>query len=370
MKILVLNPILFTSTDGCLPKVKTIKDTMIYGMCLGFKRLGHKITLIAMDDYRPTVEETYDFDVIFMKSIGTKYLSYALPLSIELWHWLRLNANQYDMILSSETFAFHTLFASLICPQKTIIWQELTAHQRKLHGIPSIVWHKIICRLLMRNVRCVVPRSQKAYNFISKYMPRISNVIVDHGININKFECCSKKKRQIISSSQLIYRKNVDGIIRKFAIFHKVYGYEDIKLLIAGRGEEEGNLHNLVKDLGISDSVEFLGFLPQKKLNEYIRTSMCFLVNTRRDLNMVSIPESIVSGTPILTNNIPASAGYIKKEQLGIAKDNWNEDDIIEIIDKNEYYVKNCINFRGNLTSEHSAQALIDIFNNENNFSK
>ena len=97
---------------------------------------------------------------------------------------------------------------------------------------------------------------------------------------------------------------------------------------------------------------------------------MCFLVNTRHDLNMVSIPESIVSGTPILTNNVPSSAGYIAKWHLGIVKDEWTEDDIKEIIDKNEYYVENYINFRSNLTSEHSAQALIDIFNHENTFSK
>ena len=57
MKILVLNPILFTSTDGSLPKVETIKDTMMYGMCLGLKSLGHEVTLISYDEYRPTRKE-------------------------------------------------------------------------------------------------------------------------------------------------------------------------------------------------------------------------------------------------------------------------------------------------------------------------
>lgn len=363
MKILVLNPILFTSTDGVLPKVKTIKDTMIYGMCLGFKKLGHDVTLVAMDDYKPTEYEQYDFSVCFMKSIGAKYLTYALPLSIELWHWLHRHANEYDMVLSSETFGFHSLFASIICPQKTIIWQELTEHQRKMHRLPSKFWHNVICRILMRKVRCVVPRSEKAYMFISQYMPRVSKTVVDHGINVDKFQCSREKQRQIISSSQLIYRKNVDGIIRKFACFHKMNGYEDIKLLIAGRGEEEANLRRLAHDLDIEDSVSFIGFLSQSKLNEYIRHSMVFLVNTRQDLNMVSIPESIVSGTPILTNNVPASAGYISREQLGIAKNEWDENDLKNIIDDNGYYVDNCINYRGILTSEHSAQSIINIYN-------
>lgn len=370
MKILVLNPILFTSTDGVLPKVRTIKDTMIYGMCLGFMRLGHNVTLIAADDYKPTEKETYDFPVLFMRCVGTQYLSYALPLSFELWHWLRKHSKGYDMVLSSETFGFHTLFASMICPKKTIIWQELTAHQRKMHKLPSKFWHNVICHLFMRKVRCVVPRSDKAYAFINQYMPRVPKTIVDHGINIGKFQCSREKKRQIISSSQLIHRKNVDGIIRKFNRFHKMSGYEDVKLLIAGRGDEEDNLHRLVKELGIDESVFFLGFLPQTELNDYIRTSMAFLVNTRQDLNMVSIPESIVSGTPILTNNVPASAGYIARERLGIAKDEWDENDIRDIVDNNAFYVDKCIKYRDNLTSEHSAQTLIDIFNDANIISK
>lgn len=47
MKVLILNPILFTADNNVIPQVKSIKDTMIYNMCLGFKRLGHDVTLAA-----------------------------------------------------------------------------------------------------------------------------------------------------------------------------------------------------------------------------------------------------------------------------------------------------------------------------------
>ena len=135
--------------------------------------------------------------------------------------------------------------------------------------------------------------------------------------------------------------------------------------MIAGRGEEEENLKKLVTQLNLQDSVIFLGFLSQSELNNYIRESYCFLVNTRQDLNMVSIPESIVSGTPILTNLQPASAGYIRREQLGIVKDQWGVEELKQIIEKNSFYVANCIKYRDKLTNTHSAQMLIDIFNNK-----
>ena len=342
--------------------METIKDTMMYGMCLGFKSLGHEVTLISYDEYRPIRKETYDFEVLFLKSSGSKFLPNALPLSFELKRYLKTHHQKYDMVLSSEVFAFHSLFAARICPEKTEVWQELTEHQNKFHQIPSKLWHHVVAKLFMQKVKAVVPRSTKAYEFIRQYMPMTTSTVVDHGINVEKFLYSKAKKRQIISSSQLIYRKNVDGIIRIFSDFHQQKGYEDIKLLIAGRGEEKENLKALVSELGLNDSVEFLGFLPQAKLNGYIRESLCFLVNTRKDLNMVSIPESIVSGTPILTNLQPASAGYIAKEHLGIAKDGWDVKELENLIDTNEVYVENCIKYREKLTSTHSAKMLVDVF--------
>lgn len=363
MKVLILNPILFTADNNVIPQVKSIKDTMIYNMCLGFKRLGHDVTLAAAEEYAPAEKEAYDFEILFFKSKCKKLFPPAmLPFSPELWPYIKENEKSFDLLISSKVFSFQSLLAARICPEKTIIWQELTDHQNKFHRLPSKIWHNVIVRLFMQRIAAVAPRSEPAYKFISKYMPQTVKQIVDHGINVDKFTYSEKKERQIISSSQLIHRKNIDGIIRIFQRFHEMEAYEDIKLLIAGRGEEEANLKKLVSELKLSESVRFLGFLPQQTLNKYIRESLCFLINTRKDLNMVSIPESIVSGTPILTNTQPASAGYIQANKLGIAKNQWGVDELKEIIDNNSFYVKNCIDYRENLTNIHSAQLLTDIY--------
>ena len=68
MNILFLNAILFTPEKGVIPKMKSIKDTMIYNMCLGAKKLGHHVTLVASADYKPIEKEEYDVEVLFFKS--------------------------------------------------------------------------------------------------------------------------------------------------------------------------------------------------------------------------------------------------------------------------------------------------------------
>ena len=68
MRILILNPILYTAESNAIPTVSSIKDTMIYNLCLGFKQLGHDITLAAAMEYQPCKKEEYDFKILFFKS--------------------------------------------------------------------------------------------------------------------------------------------------------------------------------------------------------------------------------------------------------------------------------------------------------------
>ena len=76
MKIIVINPILFTHEKGVIPHVTTIKETMIYDLCLAYHRAGHAVTLIAAADYAPEREETYDFEVVdWTKNISTECTS-------------------------------------------------------------------------------------------------------------------------------------------------------------------------------------------------------------------------------------------------------------------------------------------------------
>lgn len=361
MKILILNPILY-SGKGLNSIPTTIKDTMIYNMCLGFKSLGHTVTLCAVDEYRPSVEEEYDFDIHFFKTEMTRLLPDALPFSWGIYKFLRKHSGEYDMILTSEVFGFHSLFAALVAPHKTLIWHELCAHQKRFFTIPSRIWHYVAIPLFFRKVRIVVGRSERAIRFISQFMPQVSPVFVDHGINLDKFRLYETKSKQFISSSRLIKQKHVDIIIKKFGEFLHVDGYSDFRLIVAGGGEAETELKDLVKSLDIERNVEFVGFLSQVELNKYVSESCAVLVATSRDSNMVSIPEAIVSGTPVITNMVPNLAEFINEKKLGIARDGWDYTDMIKIVEDNEYYSSNCRAIRESLSTRAAAQKLIYIY--------
>ena len=336
---------------------------MIYGMCIGFLLNGHRVTLAASAEYKPMVAEEYDFEILFFKSALTRFFPPgALPLSFDFYRFIKANHRQYDLIISGEVFSFMSLFAAMQCPAKTAIWQEMAIHQRKFKRLPSKFWHRVMAPLFFRKVKVVIPRSEKARLFINKYMRQVSDDYVDHGINISNFEYAKEKKRQFISSSRLIYRKNIESILEIFSRFIQTKGYEDFQLLIAGEGDRRAFYEAEVVRLNLQQNVSFLGFLKHKELNNRIKESSAFLINTRWDNNLLSIPEAIVSGTPVVTNLNPNMAEQVAKFQLGIAKNDWDESDLIETIQNSSFYIDNCVNYREKQSNRYCAARIVEIF--------
>ena len=150
---------------------------------------------------------------------------------------------------------------------------------------------------------------------------------MDHGINVGKFTFSKKKERTIISSSQLIYRKNIEGIIRVFDSFTRMKGYEDIRLLIAGRGDRRPVLENLVAELGLQEKIQFLGFLSQAELNRHIKKSYSRIYMEREGL------REILKGVTrafIVTDKFMHESGKVSYltdvlDQMGIAYEIFSE---------------------------------------------
>lgn len=363
--VLIINPILYTAETNEIPKVDSIKDTMIYTLCMGFLHSGHQVTLIAARDYCPVKQEEYPFPVLYLKTVWHKlFLPRCFPYMPGLRRYLKTHT-EHDVIISSEVFATWSYTAARICPDKTIIWHELAAHNRMLHQIPSKVWYHTVARRLMRKA-LVIPRSEAAASFIRQFMRRVSGMVIDHGVDLGKLDriLASERKakgKQFVVVSQLIDRKRIHRIIEVFAEFARG-GQEEYKLYIIGSGEREAGLRALVKELQVQEQVVFCGRMTHEQLLPIVASSQALLVYTSKDNNMVSIVESIAVGTPVVTTAVPYNAAYIRREALGIVQDDWTVQALQEITADNAYYRENCLRYREKLSNDHCAEQFLEIW--------
>lgn len=360
MKVLVINPIMYTSETKNIKRADSIKDTMMYDFCLAFYELGHKVTLIGGEPFKPRCKENYPFEVLWWECKGQKlFMPHCFPYMPETKHYVRQHRNEFDLIISSEVFSVNSLMAYKCAPEKLIIWHELAKHNAIMKQIPSKVWYGVIARILLRHAK-IVARSIEARNFIRQYCKNVDKQVIDHGVNLNKFRACVEKEDIFIVCSQLIERKRIDGIIEKFAAYSKRYNSK-FSLYIIGSGELEEKLKKQVLDMGLVDRVVFTGKMTHDELLPILSKAKALLVNTIKDNNMISIVESIAVGTPIVTTDVPLNSTYIKKYNLGIVKSQWDEQDLFEIIVNNEWYVANCMGYRSSLSTTKRVEDFITI---------
>ena len=133
MKVLIMNPILYTSETDNIPKVTSIKDTMIYALCMGFVKNGDEPVLAAAEAYKPVCREEYPFQILwFPCACAAIWKPRCFPLLKGLGSYLRRHKQEYDYIISSEVFSMLTLSGAAYAREKLIIWHELGAHNNLL----------------------------------------------------------------------------------------------------------------------------------------------------------------------------------------------------------------------------------------------
>lgn len=366
MNILIINPMTYTAPlkGAPIPRRESISDAMICNFCMGFINNGHKVTLIASEEYKPLKDEEFDFDIIYLENSITKYIPrfpHGLPVLKGLRRYLIENHSKYDIVISSELFTFHSITAARVCPEKLIIWQEFGNHHPFAYEIPSRIWHNTIVRFFIKKKVIIVPRSTVAQRFVRQYCDIVSDEIINNSVDTNIFHFNENKNDYIITVSQLIPRKNVHYIINKF-IQYKKKRYSALILYIIGDGEEREMLEEYVRSEKATEYIIFQGNLPHNILSNLLSTAKGFLCATKQDLNMVAITESIACGTPILTNCIPYQHEMVTNYGLGIAKDNWDENDIAELVTNNQTYIANCKLVVQSLSNNALAKKIIDIF--------
>jgi Glycosyltransferase len=360
MKILIINCILSTAEHGIIKRKESIRDCMISNFARGFIELGHSVTLLASEEFKPTGDDKgLPFEVIYFPSLLPQvFKPTLLPWPKGMRKWLKSHAADYDLVIASESFQIATLIAARVCPQHLLIWQEMDRHQRLLFKLPSKLWHNTIVPLFMRNAT-VVPRSEPAKRFIACYSNRVSDVIVDHGTDAHTLYPTDEHDNAFIVISQLVERKRVDRIINKFARLVSQAPYQDYRLDIIGDGDQRQELEQQAIQLGVKEKVIFRGFLPHERLAEPLRRSLALLVSTSNDLNMVTIAEAITSGTPVVTNTKPSTASFIAANGLGVVRDDWDENDLIEVINNYDKMHEACVREGKELTNVACARKMI-----------
>jgi glycosyltransferase involved in cell wall biosynthesis len=140
------------------------------------------------------------------------------------------------------------------------------------------------------------------------------------------------EKFVFITVSRLENWKRVDRAIIAFSFVQKKY--PNSLLLVLGDGAEKDNLMSLTKNLGLLNSIHFLGAIEQSLVKTYIIASDAFL--SFYDLSNVGNPlmEAMMCGKSIITLDVGETSDLIKNNKNGILLSLNDLDKIPEMMGK------------------------------------
>lgn len=151
-------------------------------------------------------------------------------------------------------------------------------------------------------------------------------VTIPFGVDTEKFNPCvddSEIRKSlgwndnpiVISTRSFEPIYNIECLIN--AIPMVIKDIPDAKFIIKGTGHLENKLKNMVEELGISDSVKFVGHVLYEELPSYLSYADVYVSTSLSDGTSVSLLEAMSCGLPVVVTNIEGNKPWIKNGKNG-----------------------------------------------------
>lgn len=179
-----------------------------------------------------------------------------------------------------------------------------------VHTLPEIENKRPIRRLLTkilvgRNVMTPVAISKTNQQLVADYYGLdIDDIPMVHNpVDIQRFAAGKRVEDgmfRFITVGRLCKEKNQEMMYRAFAAFLE-HGYE-ARLLMLGKGDEEANLKALAEDLGISNRIDYIGYVDN--VEDYLKIADTFLLSSHYEAQPLCILEAMAAGKPVISTDV------------------------------------------------------------------
>ena len=128
---------------------------------------------------------------------------------------------------------------------------------------------------------------------------------IPSGVDSRFFELAARREPEcfLLAVSTLHPHKNLDGLLRAFAIFRE--HHPEFRLVVSGiHGFFSPQLHALRESLQLGDSVEFPGWIPREELYDLYRRAAAFLYPSLFEGFGLPVLEALAAGVPTACSSI------------------------------------------------------------------
>jgi len=330
---------------------------------------GHEVTLVCSSFEGAAAEETYD-GVRVVRKGGRSLFNYVAPGAVRR----ELAKRKYDVIVEDiNKIPFYTpLYTSnipvlFVIPHlfATTVYQEINF----VMGTYIYLWEKPIQFCFKKYPFCVISKSTKS-DLVARGIPEENISVVECGIDHDMYSNDDSVEKYPDPTALYLGRikkyKGVQYILRAWPYVLK--SFPNAKLQIAGDGDYLNNLIAEASKLGISESVEFAGFVSSESKVERMRRSHCIVYPSLKEGWGLTNIEANACGTLAIAADSPGLRDSVQSGVSGMLFEHGNTEQLAEQIIKvfsdeklRCNFEKGAIEWAENFNWDTSASRLLEV---------
>jgi glycosyltransferase involved in cell wall biosynthesis len=210
------------------------------------------------------------------------------------------------------------------CPMVTVFHDlQHKRHPEYFRWFEHPFWRIFLFAAAHRSERLIAVSEATAADLQAVYrLPADAITVAPHGVDPEFFRIVRRPASPpyILCVSTLHPHKNLERLLRAFAIFHKER--PGFRLVMAGmRGFHADELEKVRAELDLTESVEFTGWIPRESLYELYAGATAFVYPSTFEGFGMPVLEAMAAGLPVGCSAIEPMSGVAGKAALQFAPD-------------------------------------------------
>jgi 1,2-diacylglycerol 3-alpha-glucosyltransferase len=324
MRVLYISDVFYPRVNGVSTSIATFRESL--------KDLGVTTVLVA-PQYSPDDRADASLVRVAARAIPfdpeDRVMRYA-----ELKRQLaQLGREHFDVIHIHTPFAAHYAGVALAKQLKLPVVETYhTFFEEYLHHyVPFLprAFTAPLARRLSRSqcqeVDALVIPSPQMQQALTQYGITTPSVVLPTGIDLNRFtggdgarfrarHGIDPKRPVLLHISRVAHEKNIDFIVRM--LVHVKHAIPEVLLLIAGEGPAVGHLRALAARLGLSQQIQFVGYLGRdSELLDCYKAGDVFVFASRTETQGLVLLEALGLAVPVVSTAVMGTADVLKDTQ-------------------------------------------------------
>jgi glycosyltransferase involved in cell wall biosynthesis len=311
-----------------------------------FARTGHRVTVVTC--WYPGLQNIEKIDGYIVIRVHSRRKRLDRSNVLEMFHFVWCAVKEGARIIRQEPpdhiisfFALPTGIVAWYFKKKFDIPYTLSLRGGDVPGfLPKDLWlHHFLSRpfewFVWGNATHIIANSEDLRTLAQKTADNYKKTVqyIPNGVDTDTYHPATYAVREVGSPFKLLFvgrlvrQKGVTHLIRTLATIQKTAPnvWKNIRLTIVGDGPLRANLEQEATELGVSEHIEWKGWMARKVLTEEYRTHDVLVFPSFEEGMPNVVLEAMASGLAIVATNIGGTDTLVTNGQEGVLVDSYDE---------------------------------------------